>query len=52
MNFLVIVQVLPLELELLLEHPRYFGQWSLLSRGNLEQPSSQQGVLQEQEVKA
>lgn len=52
MKFLVILQVLPLEIELFLEHPRCLGQWSLLSRGNLEQPSSQQVELQEQEMKA
>lgn len=52
MKFLVIVLVLSLELELFLEHPRYLGQLSLLFRGNLQQPSSEQGVLQKQEMKA
>lgn len=52
MKFLVILQVLALKVELFLKLPRCLGQWSLLSRENLEQPSSQQVVLQEQEMKA
>lgn len=38
--------------ELCLEHSRQFGQWSLPSKGSLEQLNSQQTALHEQEVKA
>lgn len=52
MKFLVVLQVLPLEVELFPEQPRCLGQWSILSKGHLEQLSSQKVVLQEQEMKA